>query len=72
MKLDEDKKAKESAGIPTKTEDFIPYKGKNNNINYTLHDTNGITYKGEDSIDKKIENTLKHIKTRIEKKIQMI
>ena len=68
LKLDEDKKAKESAGIPTKTEDFIPYKGKNNNFNYTLHDTNGITYTGEDSIEKKIENTLNQIKTRIEKK----
>ena len=67
LKLDKEK-AKESEGIPTKTEDFIPYKGKNNNINYTLHDTNGITYKGEDSIDKKIENTLNQIKTRIEKK----
>ena len=68
LKLDEDKKAKESAGIPTKTEDFIPYKGKNNNFNYTLHDTNGITYIVEDSIEKKIENTLNQIKTRIEKK----
>ena len=53
LQLDKDKRAKESVGIPTKTEDFIPYKGKNNNINYTLHDTNGITYTGEDSIEKK-------------------
>ena len=68
LQLDKDKRAKESIGIPTKTEDFIPYKGKNNNINYTLHDTNGITYAGEDSIDKKINNTLDQIKTRIEKK----
>ena len=67
LKLDKEK-AKESEGIPTKTEDFIPYKGKNNNINYTLHDTNGITYTGEDSIDKKINNTLNQIKTRIEKR----
>jgi len=68
LQLDKDKRAKESVGIPTKTEDFIPYKGKNNNINYTLHDTNGITYTGEDSIEKKINNTLNQIKTRIEKK----
>jgi len=68
LKLDKDKRAKESVGIPTKTKDFIPYKGKNNNINYTLHDTNGITYTGEDSIDKKINNTLNQIKTRIEKR----
>ena len=58
LKIDKNKRAKESIGKPTETVDFIPYKGKNNNINYTLHDTNGITYTGEDSIEKKINNTL--------------
>ena len=72
LKLDKNKKAKESDGEPVETKDFIPYKGKNNNINYTLYDTNGITYKGKDSIEEKIENTLNQIKTRIEKKIQII
>ena len=53
LQLDKDKRAKESVGKPTETVDFIPYKGKYNNFNYTLHDTNGITYSGKDSIDKK-------------------
>ena len=68
LRLDKDKRAKESEGIPTDTVDFTPYKGKYNNINYTLHDTNGITYLGEDSIDKKLNNTLDQIKKRIDKK----
>ena len=63
-----DKRAKESEGIPTETVDFTPYKGKFNNINYTLHDTNGITYLGEDSIEKKLNNTLDQIKKRIDQK----
>ena len=62
LRLDKDKRAKESEGIPTDTVDFTPYKGKFNNINYTLHDTNGITYLGEDSIEKKLNNTLDQIK----------
>ena len=68
LKIDKNKRAKESVGKPTKTVDFIPYKGKYNNFNYTLHDTNGITYSGKDSIDKKINDTLDQIKKRIEKK----
>ena len=72
LKLDKNKKAKESSGEPVETIDFIPYKGKNNNINYTLHDTNGITYTGEDSIDKKINNTLNQIKKEQKKKTLII
>ena len=66
LKLDETKRAKESVGGPTDTTDFKQYVGTNNGKQYTLHDTNGITNTGDDSIDKKISNTLMHIKERIE------
>ena len=65
LKLDENKKAKESDGGPTDTIDFTFYTGINNAKQYTLFDTNGITNKGEDSIEKKIENTIKCIEKRI-------
>ena len=66
LKLDETNRAQESVGGPTDTIDFKQYVGKNNGKQYTLHDTNGITNTGDDSIDKKISNTLMHIKERIE------
>ena len=53
LKLDDDKKAKESDGGSTLTIDFTPYQGINNNKTYTLYDTNGITNEGENSIEKK-------------------
>ena len=65
LKLDENKKAKESDGGPTDTIDFTSYAGINNTKQYTLFDTNGITNKGDDSIEKKIENTIKCIEKRI-------
>ena len=65
LKLDENR-AKESDGGPTDTIDFTPYNGINNSKQYTLYDTNGITYSGEDSIENKITNTLKQIEKRIE------
>ena len=65
LKLDNNKKAKESDGGPTDTKDFTPYIGINNTKQYTLFDTNGITNKGNDSIEKKIENTIKCIENRI-------
>ena len=66
LKLDENNRAKESVGGPTDTTDFKPYVGTNNGKQYTLHDTNGITNSGDDSIENKIANTLKQIKERIE------
>ena len=57
LKLEENKKAKESEGGPTDTMDFTPYKGQKNNKEYTLYDTNGIINEGKDSIKNKIENT---------------
>ena len=65
LKLDPEKKAKESEGGPTDTVDFTPYKGTNKNKNYTLYDTNGITNKGVDSIELKKENTIKEIEKRL-------
>ena len=65
LKLDNDKKAKESEGGPTQTLDFTSYEGKKNNKFYTLYDTNGITNKGEDSIESKKKNTIKEIEKRI-------
>jgi hypothetical protein len=55
LKLDENKKAKESEGGPTDAIDFPPYKGKRNDKEYTLHDINGITNEGKDSIQNKIK-----------------
>jgi tRNA U34 5-carboxymethylaminomethyl modifying GTPase MnmE/TrmE len=65
LKLDKDKKAKESEGGPTQTIDFTSYEGKNNNKTYTLYDTNGITNKGVDSIESKQKNTISEIEKRI-------
>ena len=68
LKLPEDKIAAESTGGPTDTKDFTPYTGKNNNKLYTLYDTNGITNKGNDSIESKQINTKKEIEERIKGK----
>ena len=68
FKLQGNKKAKESTGGPTQTKDFTQYNGKYNGKNYSLFDTNGITNKGDDSIDKKINNTYKELNRRIESK----
>ena len=65
LKLEENKKAKESEGGPTDTVDFTPYKGQRNGKEYTLYDTNGITNEGKDSIQNKIENTLIEIDKRV-------
>ncbi len=65
LKLEEDKKAKESDGGPTNTIDFTSYKGQNSNNIYTLYDTNGITYDGKNCIENKIANTIKEIDLRI-------
>ena len=61
-------KAKEGNGLETKTVEFKPYSGENNGQKYTLYDTNGITLKGEDKFEKKIESIEKEIKKRVEKK----
>ena len=68
LKLPLNQRAKESTGGPTKTKDFTPYKGNYRGINYTLFDTNGITNKGDDSIEYKIKRTEKEIKKRIKSK----
>ena len=65
LKLDNSKKAKESEGGPTNTEDFTQYKGKNNNKTYILYDTNGITNSGENSIEFKKENIKNEIAKRL-------
>ena len=68
LKLDEVKRAKESDGGSTDTKDFTPYVGVNNNYQYTLYDTNGITNDGKDSIQNKTKNTLNEIMERIKSK----
>ena len=68
LKLDKEKKAKESEGGPTDTVDFTLYEGEKNNKQYSLYDTNGITNNGVDSIEMKIKNTLSEIGKRIESK----
>ena len=65
LKLEKDKRAKESEGGPTDTIDFTPYIGTRNKNNYTLYDTNGITNDGENSIENKIKNTIQEINNRI-------
>ena len=65
LKLEENKKEKESEGGPTDTVDFTPYKGQRNDKEYTLYDTNGIINEGKDSIENKIENTLIEIDKKI-------
>ena len=65
LKLEGNEKAKESEGGPTDTVDFTPYKGKINDKEYILYDTNGITNEGKDSIQNKIGNTLIEIDKRV-------
>ena len=65
LKLEGNEKAKESEGGPTDTVDFTPYKGKRNDKEYILYDTNGITNEGKDSIQNKIGNTLIEIDKRV-------
>ena len=65
LKLDEKTRAKESDGGPTDTIDFASYCGTRNNKTFTLHDTNGITNSGKDSIENKIKNTINEIEQRI-------
>ena len=65
LKLPDNKKAAESTGGPTDTKDFTPYTEKNNNKLYTLYDTNGITNKGNDSIESKQINTKNEIEKRL-------
>ena len=61
LKLSKKESAKESTGGPTKTKDFKQYNGSYKDVVYSLFDTNGITNKGENSIEKKIKNTEKEI-----------
>ena len=68
LKLSKKESAKESDGGPTKTSDFKQYNGNYNDIIYSLFDTNGITNKGENSIENKIKNTEKEIIKRIKYK----
>ena len=68
LNLSQKERAKESSGGITATVDFTAYKGKRNNKDYTLYDTNGITNEGNDSIDNKSKNIIKEIKERIENK----
>ena len=65
LQLKDNEKAAESSGGPTETKDFTKYNGIFNGQNYSLYDSNGITNSGNDSIAKKIENTEKEIKKRI-------
>ena len=65
LKWDGEGRAKESTGGPTDKEDFKPYKGVNNHKKYTLHDTNGITNMGDDSIESKQKNTISQIEKRL-------
>ena len=61
-------KAKEGKGLETPTDEFKPYCGIRNGQKYTLNDTNGILYKGENSIDSKIKTTEIEINKRKESK----
>ena len=65
LNLPDNKRAKESTGGPTDTNDFTPYEGKKNDKKYTLYDTNGITNKGNDSIESKQKNTINEIEKRL-------
>lgn len=65
LDLKDGKKAGESTGGPTDTEDFKPYIGINKNKNYILYDTNGITNMGVDSIGLKYKNTTMQIEKRL-------
>ena len=68
LNLSEKERAKEASGGPTRTIDFTPYKGKRNNKEYILYDTNGITIEGNDSVDNKSKTIIEEIKERIENK----
>lgn len=68
LNLSNSKKAKEGDGGPTQTIDFTPYKAQKNNKNFTLLDTNGITNKGEDSIDLKKQKIINEIENRLKNK----
>ena len=68
LKLKESKIAEESGGGPTDTVEFKPYRGVNNNKNYILYDTNGITNMGVDSIKLKTKNTIAQIEKRLKSK----
>ena len=73
LKLEKGKCAKESEGGPTEIDNdihvyFKSYTGKNNNKQYTLFDSNGITYSGKDSIENKIIYTKEEIERRIQTK----
>ena len=64
LNIDKDNRARESIGGPTEIDlegklYFKPYIGKNNNKQYTLYDSNGITNSGKDSIENKISVTKK-------------
>lgn len=65
LKLEGEERAGESTGGPTDTKDFKPYRGVNNHKKYTLHDTNGITNMGDDSIESKQKNTIVQIEERL-------
>ena len=72
LNLDKDNRARESIGGPTEIDlegklYFKPYIGKNNNKQYTLYDSNGITNSGKDSIENKISVTKEEIEKRIKK-----
>ena len=66
LKLPDNEKAKESTGGPTDTTDFKPYSKNIKDKTYTLYDTNGITNKGEDSIESKKA----YIKNEIDKRLK--
>ena len=66
LKLPDNEKAKESTGGPTDTIDFKPYSKNIKDKTYTLYDTNGITNKGEDSIESKKA----YIKNEIDKRLK--
>jgi len=65
LKLGEKSRAKESDGGPTDIIDFTSYPGKRNNKCFNLHDTNGITNCGKDSLENKIKNIIIEIEKRI-------
>ena len=70
LKLEKEKRAKESDGGPTEIDPnsnvhYKPYTSKKNDTQYTLYDSNGITNKGKDSIENKIKYTSEDINKRI-------
>ena len=72
LNIEKDNRSRESIGGPTEIDlegklYFKPYIGKNNNKQYTLYDSNGITNSGKDSIENKISVTKEEIEKRIKK-----